>query len=473
MVVSLRRQRIGVALATTFLLAGSVGGVSACGALPGGGPGSSSRSSAPAAVSPAATPVVTPGTTAPLPKLPPPVLAAVDVKKAPPAAALAKKITAVRIKDVKGSYSGAVIDVASGKLLFNHSAGSPHIPASTMKVITSAAALTILGPNHRFATSVTMPRSGQIVLVGGGDPYLSAKKSSAYPRPASINDLADQTAAALGKSKITEVRLGYDSSLFGGPAWNPLWLDGYGESVTPTSALWVDEGRAGSSAPRTSEPAKQAAAAFGKALKKRGVSVTSIKRTQAPEGATSLAVVRSQPLERIVEQLLMTSDNDAAEVILCQAAIGAGRRGTTADGIFAVRAALTNLGVWDSGTTMKDGSGLARQSKVPASTLAKLLRLAAGNDHPELRPVITGLPVAGAEGTLRARFFDDQSLAGRGIVRAKTGTLREVHTLAGVIRTSDGSLLSFAFLINNPKSAFAANVWLDRVTTAISRCGCG
>ena len=126
--VSLRRQRIGVALAATFLLAGSVGGVAACGALPGAGPGSSSRSSAPA-VSPAATPVVTPGTTAPLPKLPPPVLAAVDVEKAPPAAALAKKITAVRVKDVKGSYSGAVIDVASGKLLFNHSAGSPHIPA--------------------------------------------------------------------------------------------------------------------------------------------------------------------------------------------------------------------------------------------------------------------------------------------------------------------------------------------------------
>jgi D-alanyl-D-alanine carboxypeptidase/D-alanyl-D-alanine-endopeptidase (penicillin-binding protein 4) len=400
------------------------------------------------------------------------VLAAVDVGKAPQAAALAKKITAVRVKDVKGSYSGAVIDVASGKLLFNHSAGSPHVPASTMKVITSAAALTLLGPDHRFATSVTSPRSGQIVLVGGGDPYLTAKKVGSYPRPASIDALADRTAAALRMSKITEVRLGYDSSLFGGPAWNPLWPAGYGDWASPTSALWVDQGRA-SVAPRTSDPAKQAAAAFGKALKKRGVSVSSTTRTKAPEGATSLAVVRSQPLERIVEQLLMTSDNDAAEVILRQAAIGAGRRGTTADGIFAVRAALTNLGVWDSGTTMKDGSGLARQSKVPASTLAKLLRLAAGNDHPELRPVITGLPVAGVEGTLRARFFDDQSLAGRGIVRAKTGTLREVHTLAGVIRTSDGSLLSFAFLINNPKSAFAANVWLDRVTTAISRCGCG
>jgi serine-type D-Ala-D-Ala carboxypeptidase/endopeptidase (penicillin-binding protein 4) len=317
---------------------------------------------------------------------------------------------------------------------------------------------------------VVSPRQGQIVLVGGGDPYLTAKKPAAYPRPASINALADQTAAALRKSKITKVRLGYDSSLFGGPAWNPLWPDGYGDAVTPTSALWVDEGRAGG--PRTSDPAKQAASAFAKSLQKHGISVTSTARAKAPKGATGLATVRSQPLERIVEQVLMASDNDAAEVILRQAAIGAGRQGTTADGVVAVRTALTKLGVWDPGTTMKDGSGLARQSKVPASTLAKLLRLAAGNDHPELRAVITGLPVAGAEGTLRSRFFDDQSLAGRGIVRAKTGTLRKVHTLAGVIRTADGSLLTFAFLINNPKNAFAANVWLDRVTTAISRCGC-
>jgi D-alanyl-D-alanine carboxypeptidase/D-alanyl-D-alanine-endopeptidase (penicillin-binding protein 4) len=344
-----------------------------------------------------------------------------------------------------------------------------------MKVMTSAAALSILGPDHRFATSVVGPRSGQIVLVGGGDPYLAEKaKRSAYSRPASINDLAAQTAAALRKTKISRVRLGYDTSLFGGPAWNPLWPAGYGDSVSKISALWVDEGRVGSSiGPRVRDPAKDAATTFAGALKKRGITVTSVVRSKAPKGAANLATVRSQPLERIVEQLLMASDNDAAEVILRQVAIGAGRRGTTVDGVVAVRAELTKLGVWTPGTTMKDGSGLARQSRVPAETLAKVLRLAAGNDHPELRGVITGLPVAGVEGSLRIRFFDDQSLAGRGVVRAKTGTLRKVHTLAGVVRTADGSVLAFAFLINNPKNEFAARVWLDRVTTAISRCGCG
>ena len=66
--------------------------------------------------------------------------------------------------------------------------------------------------------------------------------------------------------------------------------------------------------------------------------------------------------------------------------------------------------------------------------------------------MVTGLPVAGVEGSLRRRFGDDASLAGRGVVRGKTGTLREVHTLAGLLRTRDGSVLVYAFLINNPKN---------------------
>ena len=86
--------------------------------------------------------------------------------------------------------------------------------------------------------------------------------------------------------------------------------------------------------------------------------------------------------------------------------------------------------------------------------------------------MVTGLPVAGVEGSLRRRFGDDASLAGRGVVRGKTGTLRKVQSLAGMVRTRDGSVLVFAFLINNPKNAYNARVWLDRVTAAISTCGC-
>ena len=104
--------------------------------------------------------------------------------------------------------------------------------------------------------------------------------------------------------------------------------------------------------------------------------------------------------------------------------------------------------------------------------MVKLLRAAAGDKHPGLRGVLTGLPVAGVEGSLRSRYFDDETLAARGLVRGKTGTLREVHTLAGFVRSRDGSLLAFAFLINDPKNEFGARVWLDRVTAAISTCGC-
>jgi serine-type D-Ala-D-Ala carboxypeptidase/endopeptidase (penicillin-binding protein 4) len=159
-------------------------------------------------------------------------------------------------------------------------------------------------------------------------------------------------------------------------------------------------------------------------------------------------------------------------VIFRQAAIGARRPCSIAEASKVVRSELTELGIWDPGMAISDGSGLARQTKVPADAMVKMLRLAAGQKHPELRAVITGLSVAGVEGSLERRYFDDRSLAARGLVRGKTGTLNKVRSLAGVVRTTDGSLLAFAFLINNPKNEYAAMVWLDRVTAAISTCGC-
>jgi D-alanyl-D-alanine carboxypeptidase/D-alanyl-D-alanine-endopeptidase (penicillin-binding protein 4) len=178
------------------------------------------------------------------------------------------------------------------------------------------------------------------------------------------------------------------------------------------------------------------------------------------------------PLERIVEHLLMVSDNDAAEVIFRQAAIGAGRPGSIGEATKVVRAELTKLDIWDPGMIITDGSGLARQTKVPADSMVKMLRVAAGEQHPELRAVITGLPVAGVEGSLKRQYYDDQSLAGRGVVRGKTGTLNKVRARAGVLRTTDGSVLAYAFLINKPKNEYNAVIWLDRVTTSLSTCGC-
>jgi D-alanyl-D-alanine carboxypeptidase/D-alanyl-D-alanine-endopeptidase (penicillin-binding protein 4) len=314
------------------------------------------------------------------------------------------------------------------------------------------------------------------VLVGGGDPYLLEKASRAEPTRASLSTLARRTATTLKADGVRTVSLGYDASLFSGPAWSPGWPGSYADVASRVSSLWVNEGRTvpggGVTGPRQANPAKEAGAAFARQLEKQGVEVSSVAVARAPKDAPRVASVSSMTLERIVEHVLMTSDNVGAEVLLRQAAIAAGRRGTFTAGTAVVEDRLRALGAWTPGTRLTDGSGLSRSTRIPAATLTRLLRVAGEEDHPELRPLLTGLPVAGVEGSLATKFGDDESLAGRGVVRGKTGTLSKVHGLAGTITTRDGAVLTYAFLVNDPKNDYNATVWLQRVTAAISRCGC-
>lgn len=407
--------------------------------------------------------------------MPASVLAGTEGKGRVSAAALTKRVEAVKVKG-SGGYSGEVRDLRTGDVLFAHRASKGAIPASTTKLVTSAAALDLLGAEHRFSTTVVAPGKGRLVLVGGGDPYLLEKASKAEPTRASLSTLARRTATALKADGVRKVSLGYDASLFSGPAWNPDWPDSYADVASRVSALWVNEGRTvpggGVTGPRQGNPAKEAGAAFAAQLEKQGVDVSSVGAARAPKGAPRVASVSSMTLERIVEHVLMTSDNDGAEVLLRQAAVADGRRGTFTDGTAVVAERLRALGAWTSGTRLTDGSGLSRRTRIPAATLTKLLRAAGEEKHPDLRPLLTGLPVAGVEGSLATKFGDDESLAGRGVVRGKTGTLSKVHGLAGTITTRDGAVLTYAFLVNDPENDYNATVWLQRVTAAISRCGC-
>ena len=123
------------------------------------------------------------------------MLAAAAPRVVPNTTAVANKIRAIKVKGMTGSYSGSVVEVGTGKVLFAHNATRPQIPASTMKLLTATAALSILGPDHTFKTSVVSPQRGQIILVGGGDPYLARKASADYPRRATITGLARATAS--------------------------------------------------------------------------------------------------------------------------------------------------------------------------------------------------------------------------------------------------------------------------------------
>lgn len=411
---------------------------------------------------------------APLPTIaPPPVLAVATPGPPPKKSRVDARIDAVDQSAMKGSYSGSVIDAGTGLVLYAKNADKGYLPASTMKLLTTTTALSVLGPQHRFATRVVAGRSGHVVLVGGGDPYLAASPDSALPGATSLSQLARLTATRLSEGRQLTVALDYDSSLFTGPAWHPDWPPMYRDQVSPVAALWVGEGRRfGRSGPRVAKPDLAAAEFFARALKKYGVRVTRVAEAKARHSATQLAAVSSLPLDRIVEHLLMVSDNDAAEVVYRQLALGAGKPGSFAGGRAEVRARLTKLGVFDDEARLRDGSGLSRMNRVPADLLTKVLRLDLQPSHPGLRGVITALPVAGVEGSLRSRFLDKASRSARGLVRGKTGTLTGVHALAGYVRSVDGSILVYAFLVNNPKSGFAAQSWLNDVTSAITSCGC-
>jgi D-alanyl-D-alanine carboxypeptidase/D-alanyl-D-alanine-endopeptidase (penicillin-binding protein 4) len=96
--------------------------------------------------------------------------------------------------------------------------------------------------------------------------------------------------------------------------------------------------------------------------------------------------------------------------------------------------------------------------------------MAASPDHPELRWLISGLAVAGYSGTLDVAH--QRSGAGKGVTRAKTGTLNGVNALAGYVTDKDGRLLAFAMVANGTPSKSAAESALDKLAFGISGCGC-
>jgi D-alanyl-D-alanine carboxypeptidase/D-alanyl-D-alanine-endopeptidase (penicillin-binding protein 4) len=151
-----------------------------------------------------------------------------------------------------------------------------------------------------------------------------------------------------------------------------------------------------------------------------------------------------------------------------------GRPASFTGGVAAVREVLTRLGVPWQGVAMHDGSGLSGANRVSLAALVSVLRLAVDPDHPELRTLGSDLPVAGFTGSLAERFDDPAAAPGRGVVRAKTGTLLRVHALAGMTLDRNGAVLGFVVLADQvrPRDGLDARVQLDRIAAALAACSC-
>jgi serine-type D-Ala-D-Ala carboxypeptidase/endopeptidase (penicillin-binding protein 4) len=389
-----------------------------------------------------------------------------------------------------GSHLGVLVtDLTTGRVLYSRDASSGFTPASTTKVATATAALQLLGPAARFRTTVkTGTTASRIVLVGGGDPTLAAGRPPAtdYPQPATLLQLAANTARDLRERGITAVHLGYDASLYSGPGLAPGWPASYVTTgnVSDITALEVDQGRLtksgqpqdaddpGNYAPRSADPAGQAAQAFAGFLRAAGIRVLGQPApATAARGARTVASVSSPPLAQIVQWMLEESNNVIAENLARQVALATGAPASFAGAAKAEESVLRQLGV--TGISLRDGSGLSPLDKITPAALVQLITLDA--TRARLRSVLTGLPVYGFSGTLArdpGDVFFSGAGPGLGLVRAKTGNLSTVAALTGIAYAKDGQLLAFAVMADKFTSLPAEGPQMTRLAQVLAGCGC-
>ena len=371
--------------------------------------------------------------------------------------------------------SGLIIDADTGKVLFDKDSEKLQTPASTIKLVTGAVALHRLGTQFRFHTPVIQDGSN-LYLVGMGDPTLRSIVPSdwkAHPpgasKPPSLDELAKLTAKALAASS-EKFSVYLDDSFFDGPTAAKSWPTEYVTSgeVAPVQSLCMDNAYNGSGG-WYSDCAETAVKYFVKRLNKYGVDAEYAKRRMAPPNKTEVAFVESATLGDIVEQMITTSDNTYAEFL-------AHRSGATVglpsfdDGAKATIETLSDFGISTDGLVIKDGSGLSRDDRITARTLVDVLKLVE-NGEPNIWPIVTGLPIAGVSGTLKKRFKVGSD--GRGTVRAKTGLLTGVVSLAGTVVTKSGDNLVFAFMADSvPNGSIPAQVAIDSIVKSVAACGC-
>lgn len=399
-----------------------------------------------------------------------------------------------------GVFHASVVDVSTGDPLYDRDASARAVPASSLKVATAAAALSVLGADSTLRTAVVRASEDSVVLVGGGDVLLGAGRSGeSVVGRAGLRTLAASTAAALLEDadgaappadgeKRRALRVLLDDSLFTGAALSPVW----DESLVATSniaavqpvALYGARKDSAPGSPRVGDPALTAARTFRTLLaaelaERQGGSggpagglrvARGVERGPAGEGAPELASVESAPVREQLRHMSEASDNYVAEAMGRLVALGVGKPASFGGAAEAVKEAVARMGVDTSGMALADASGLARASRISPAQLAGVLRAAATSPDADLRELTYLLPIAGATGTLESRLDGD---ATRGLVRAKTGTLAGVATLTGSVVTADGRLLVFSFFAHDvPGSLKPARAALDRAATVLAGCGC-
>jgi D-alanyl-D-alanine carboxypeptidase/D-alanyl-D-alanine-endopeptidase (penicillin-binding protein 4) len=332
-------------------------------------------------------------------------------------------------------------------------------------LLVAAVALELLGPEFTFTTRVTGPApvegviDGDVVIIGGGDPLLT---SSDYPiandsDPAinvtTFDQLADQLVAA-GVTRINGSVLG-DGSRYDDEYEVDSWGEGVaGVEAGPYDALMVNDSRTLGRSGKQPDPNAAAAREFVRLLGERGITVSGgWDAGVADPAAAELASIQSAPLDAVVAEMLTTSDDNTAELMLKELGVADSAIGTRTAGVSALSRTLASWGVPMDGVRAVDGSGLSLDNRVTCAAILAVLQRAAGS------PLQAGLPIAGQTGTL-AQEFVGTPVAGRLV--AKTGTLGNepvisdppsVKALSGYLPVANGDVIEFTMILNSPDIA--------------------
>ena len=282
-----------------------------------------------------------------------------------------------------------LIDQSNNEIVYQSGAQKPRTPASVLKIFTTAAIALTIDPETTFQTAIyKTDKRGVFVIWGDNDPWItsSAKAKKANKRAYMPNLIKAAFASDKKLKKITLIYKGVNNS------------DIYYAK---------------------------------KALKRKSsVAYKRIGKNVEVESLITerIAAITSPPLHKMIRFALLYSDNVLSQRL---AMLATGRSGypLTEEGMNSmIFEKISSLGVDTTGMNFIDGSGLSRKNKVSALTVSQLL-LKVKTD-PRLKSIYEHLPISGESGTLISRYHETAPQA-VGLVRAKTGSIRGVVSLAG------------------------------------------
>ena len=314
-------------------------------------------------------------------------------------------------------------------------------PASNQKVITAIGANELLDLDARLTTEIEL-LGNDLVIRAGADPTLTFSR---------LMGAIDTALPRLGTS-IDRVII--DVTEFPQIPEADGWLDWHmPQFVGPLSALMLENNRWTQDPTLLQDPDQINGQRIASFLGDRGVNVASVAvaRLVSPAAGEQIATVQSEPIGSLIRSMLLSSDNQHADLLLMEAGRVALGEGSLAAGAAAVDAVLfDSCGSLDG--TISDGSGLSRANFRTARSFVQ--SMAALHGTPEGELLRSQLPVGGVSGTLAGRFGG----ANAGLVQAKTGTILTGRSLGGWARMANGRDAIFSVIVNGADGATSGSV---------------